>query len=67
MIQFNLDKIMFEKSKMKIPELVELSGVNKNTLYAIYNNKITRIDVSVVERICKALKCTPGDLMEYKE
>lgn len=67
MIKFNLDKIMFGKNKMKIPELVEISGVNKNTLYAIYNNKITRIDVSVIERICKALKCTPGDLIEYKE
>ena len=60
-----LDRILFEKGKMKIPQLQEVSGVNKNTLYAIYNNSITRVDVSVLDRICKALDCKPGDLLEY--
>jgi len=65
MIRFNLDRIMFERGRMKIPKLQELSGVNKNTLYGIYNGTITRIDVSVIDRICKALDCQPGDLFEY--
>ena len=65
MIKFNLDKIMFNRDRMKVPKLHELSGVNKNTLYAMYNGNITRIDVSVIDRICTALKCHPGDLLEY--
>ena len=65
MIKFNLDKIMFNRDRMKVPKLHELSGVNKNTLYAMYNGTITRIDVSVIDRICIALKCQPGDLFEY--
>jgi putative transcriptional regulator len=64
-IKFNLDKVMFERGRMKVPDLQEISSVNKNTLYALYNGNITRIDVSVIERICKALNCQPGDLIEY--
>ena len=67
MIIFNLDRLLFEKGNMKIPKLQEISGVNKNTLYAIYKGSITRIDVSVIDRICAALKCQPGDLLKYKE
>lgn len=65
MIKFNLDRVLFENGNMKIPRLQEMSGVNKNTLYAIYNGSITRMDVSVIDRICAALNCQPGDLFEY--
>jgi putative transcriptional regulator len=65
MIKFSLDRVMFEKNRMKIPELQEKSGVNKNTLYAIYNNTNTRVDLSVLNRICNALKCQPGDLFVF--
>lgn len=65
MIKFNLDRIMFEKGKMKVPQLTSLSGINRNTLYAIANGSITRIDVSVIDRLCAALGCQPGDLLEY--
>ncbi|AGL01600.1 helix-turn-helix domain-containing protein [Desulfoscipio gibsoniae] len=65
MIKFKLDRLLFEKGNMKIPKLQEMSGVNKNTLYAIYKGSITRVDVSVIDRICSALNVQPGDLMEY--
>jgi len=65
MVKFNLDRLMFERGKMKVPQLQKLSGVNKNTLYAICNNTATRIDLSVIDRICAALNCQPGDIMEY--
>lgn len=64
-IKFNLDRIMFEQGKMKVPELHKKCGVNKNTLYGIYNGDIKRIDVSVINRICAALNCQPGELLEY--
>lgn len=65
MIKFTLDELMFKNGRMKIPDLVDKSGVNKNTLYGIYNNNSTRIDLSVINRICIALNCQPGDLMIY--
>jgi len=65
MIKFKLDKLMFENNRMKVPELQELSGINKNTLYAMYKGTITRVDVSVIDRLCTALNCQPGDLLEH--
>lgn len=65
MVRFKLDRIMFEKGRIKVPELVEKSGINKNTLYAIYNNNTVRVDLSVLNRLCKALDCQPGDLFEH--
>ncbi len=65
MIRFKLDRLMFENGKMKVPYLNEITGINKNTLYAIYNNSITRMDLSVLDRLCTALDCQPGDLLEY--
>jgi len=65
LIKSVLDRVMFEKNRMKIRELQEKSGVNKNTLYSIYNNSNVRIDLSVLDRICKALDCMPGDLLKY--
>jgi putative transcriptional regulator len=66
MVRFIIDRLMFEKNRMKVPELQKKCGVNKNTLYAIYNNTCTRVDLSVLNRICKALDCQPGDLMVYE-
>jgi putative transcriptional regulator len=66
MVKFALDRLMFEENRMKIPELQEKSGVNKNTLYAIYNNTSTRVDLSVINRICNALGCQPGDLLIFQ-
>lgn len=65
MIRFNLDTVMFQKNRMKVPQLQEISGVNKNTLYAIYNNTATRMDLSVLDRLCTALDCQPGDILEF--
>ncbi|WP_312200297.1 helix-turn-helix domain-containing protein [Anaerospora hongkongensis] len=56
---------MFQKNRMKVPQLQEISGVNKNTLYAIYNNTATRMDLSVLDRLCTALECQPGDILEF--
>lgn len=65
MVKFKLDRLMFDNQRMKVPQLQEISGVNKNTLYAIYNNSASRVDLSVLARLCAALNCQPGDLLEY--
>ncbi|MEQ8199791.1 MAG: helix-turn-helix transcriptional regulator [Syntrophomonadaceae bacterium] len=65
MIRFKLDRLMFEKNKLKVPTLSGQTGINKNTLYAIYKGGITRIDTSVLNRLCAYFECQPGDLMEY--
>jgi len=64
-VKFNLDRLMFENGNMRVPQLQEISEINKNTLYAIYNNKAKRVDLNTLDSLCKALDCQPGDLLTY--
>ncbi|WP_141904498.1 helix-turn-helix transcriptional regulator [Lysinibacillus sp. Y5S-8] len=55
---------MFDR-KIKVPQLVEKSVLNKNTLYALQKNEVTRIDLNTMEALCVALDCDISDLIEY--
>ena len=63
MIEITLDRVMFER-KVKVPQLVEKSGLNKNTLYALQKNEVTRVDLKTLEALCLALDCVVEDLIK---
>ncbi len=46
-------------------KLAELTGIRPPTISAICTNSIKELPVGVIERICQALDCQPGDIMEY--
>lgn len=46
-------------------ELSQKSGVNKNTLTAWFHNKIKRMDLDTLARICAAASVTPGDILVF--
>ena len=41
------------------------TGISYKTLSYFKNNKLTRFDSSVLERLCQALNCGVGDILEY--
>lgn len=49
----------------RISEIAALTGLQANTVSAIYNNRAKRIDLATIESLCQALECTPGDLFRY--
>ncbi len=65
MIIVNLD-IMLAKRKMSLTELSERVGITLANLSILKTGKAKAIRFSTLEAICKALDCTPGDLLEYK-
>ena len=65
-IVVNLD-VMLAKRKMSSQELAEKIGITQANLSVLKTNKGKAIRFSTLDAICKALNCTPGDILEYRE
>ena len=65
-IVVNLD-VMLSKRKMSSQELAEKIGITQANLSILKTNKGKAIRFSTLDAICKALNCTPGDILEYRE
>jgi putative transcriptional regulator len=48
--------------KLKMADVVRMTGISKTTIHAMYHDRVTKVDYGVVEKLCAALECTPGDL-----
>ena len=64
-IIINID-IMLAKRKMSVTELAEKVGITMANISILKNDKAKAIRFSTLEAICKALKCQPGDILEYR-
>ncbi len=62
----NLD-VMLAKRKMTLSQLSEQVDVTIANLSVLKTNKARAVRFSTLEAICKALKCQPGDILEYIE
>lgn len=65
MIIVNLDVIMAQR-KMSLNELSERVGITITNLSKLKTGKAKAIRFSTLDAICKALECTPADILEYK-
>ena len=65
-IIINLD-VELAKKKMKLTELSERVGISIQNLSVLKTGKAKAIRFSTLEKLCEALDCTPGDLIEYRE
>lgn len=63
-IILRLDRVMADR-KMSLNELAEKVGISNVNLSKIKNGKVSAIRFSTLEGICRALNCTPGDILEY--
>jgi putative transcriptional regulator len=64
MINIRLDYVLLDK-RMKLKDLAEATGLAVNNLSILKTNKARAIRFSTLNSLCKALDCSPGDLIEY--
>ena len=62
----NLD-VQLAKNKMKLGELSDRVGISVQNLSVLKTGKARAIRFSTLAKLCHALDCTPGDLLEYRE
>ena len=66
MIVFNID-IMLAKRKMTLTELSEKVGITMANLSILKTGKARAVRVDTLNKLCAALQCQPGDLLEFRE
>jgi putative transcriptional regulator len=59
--------VQLAKRKMKLTEVSNLVGISVQNLSVLKTGKAKAIRFSTLEKLCQALECTPGDLIEYRE
>lgn len=62
----NVD-VMLAKRKMSVSELAERVGITLPNVSILKNGKAKAIKFSTLARLCEALDCQPGDLLEYRK
>ncbi len=65
-IIFNID-VMLAKRKMSVTELSERVGITMANISILKNGKAKAIKVSTLAKLCEALDCQPGDILEYRK
>jgi len=60
----NLD-VMMAKNKISSGDLASIIGLTQANLSILKTGKAKAMRFSTLEAICKALKCQPGDLLEF--
>lgn len=66
MIIVNID-VMLAKRKMSVTELSERVGITMANISILKNGKAKAIKIQTLDKICEALDCDPGDILEYRK
>ncbi len=64
-IIFNID-VMLAKRKMSVTELSEKVGITLANISILKNGKAKALKITTLAKLCEALDCQPGDLLEYR-
>ena len=65
-IIINID-VMLAKRKMSVTELSEKVGITLANISVLKNGKAKAIKISTLTKLCAALDCQPGDILEFQQ
>ncbi|AMK28942.1 Transcriptional regulator [Pseudomonas putida] len=52
---------------MRSKDLAEIIGITEANLSLLKNGKIKGFKIETLEKLCRALNCQPGDLLEFSD
>jgi|TARA_Y100001001_G_scaffold145948_1_gene153039 putative transcriptional regulator len=53
--------------KLKLIDVARDTGINRGTITRLYHETATRVDLEVIETLCRYLDCEVGELFELKD
>ncbi|AIS15649.1 Cro/Cl family transcriptional regulator [Pseudomonas chlororaphis subsp. aurantiaca] len=60
-----LDVVMATQ-KIRSKELAAILGITEANLSLLKNGKVKGMKIETLDKLCAALNCQPGDLLEYQ-
>lgn len=63
-MRVHLGRLLGER-KLRASEVSRKTGINKNTLSSLYNERVSGIRFDTLEKLCRFLDCSVNDLIEY--
>ncbi len=64
MIKIKLSRVMGERRKT-IQKVSEETGISRNSISLLYNEKAKRADFETLDKLCTCLECDITDIIEY--
>lgn len=58
---------LLKKKNISKNKLCQNCGLQRTQLNNYCKNKVTRIDLGILSRICEYLDCTPNDLLKFED
>ena len=58
--------LVLAKRKMRSKTLAQQIGITEQNLSLLKSGKVKGVRFETLDRICKALHCQPGDLLEWQ-
>ena len=64
MIKIKVSDLM-GKHKLNAKQLSDITGIRPPTISALYHETSKRIDIDMMDALCKAFNCNVGDIFEF--
>jgi len=58
--------VMLARRKTRSKDLAEQIGISEQNVSLLKSGKVKGVRFETLERICAALDCQPGDILEYR-
>ena len=65
-IKCHLSTLMGQR-KLTVMDVARDTGLHRNTVTALYKETASRVDLEVLERLCRYFDCQIGDMLEVIE
>jgi len=64
MIRCHLARVMGDK-RLKIVDVARATGINRGTITRMYHDQAERVELEVLDLLCKYLEVNIGELYEF--
>lgn len=53
--------------KIRVAELAKLTGLHRSRIDLLYSEKVVRVDLDVLEKLCRFFNCEVGEFLQLVE